>query len=160
MSSQQYSETQRPALEQAQEGHRLLCAGDYKGAIKACTEAIEVCKDSIELEPRIQGAYRTRAEALNHIRVNSASTTWKNTRDAKEVPSGRSTLPTIIAFGSNPFVIGIFLIVTSIVTGELLGTYGTVTWQIGPFWASAAPCLGLLWGVGLILCELVKGPGD
>ena len=111
MSSQQYSETQRPALEQAQEGHRLLCAGDYEGAIKAC-------KDAIELDPRIKGAYRTRAEALNHVKVNSTSTTWKNKRDAKEVPSGRSTLSTIIAFGSNPFVIGIFLIVTSIVTGE------------------------------------------
>ena len=56
MSSPQDSETKGAAIEKALEGARLLSAGDYKGAIAACTEAIEFYPGSL-------GAYRTRAEA-------------------------------------------------------------------------------------------------
>ena len=60
MDSSQGSDTKRIALERAQEGLRLISAGDYQGAIEACTEAIE-------LDPRSLGARRTRVEAYNHL---------------------------------------------------------------------------------------------
>ena len=60
MSSPQDSETKRAALDKAQEGRGLLRAGDYQGAIAACTEAIE-------LDSRILGAYGSRAEAYRRL---------------------------------------------------------------------------------------------
>ena len=59
MSSPRESETQRDAMK-ANQGRRLLDAGDYEGAITACTEAIE-------LEPGSIGARRTRAEAYRRL---------------------------------------------------------------------------------------------
>ena len=53
-------EQHREALEKALEGWRLLGVGDYECAIAACTEAIV-------LNPRILGAYRTRAEAYERL---------------------------------------------------------------------------------------------
>ena len=53
-------EQHREALEKALEGWRLLGVGDYECAIAACTEAIV-------LNPRILGAYRTRAEAYEGL---------------------------------------------------------------------------------------------
>ena len=60
MSSPWESETQRTAWLKAQEGSRLLGAGDYEGAIANCTEAIE-------LDARSLWAYRLRAEAYRHL---------------------------------------------------------------------------------------------
>ena len=48
----------RQAIDKAFEGVHLLAIRDYEGAIKACTEAIE-------LEPGMHGAYLTRAEAYD-----------------------------------------------------------------------------------------------
>ena len=56
MSSPQDSETKRNAIEKTREGARLLNAGDYEGAIDACTEAIR-------LDSQIDDAYLLRSEA-------------------------------------------------------------------------------------------------
>ena len=56
MSSAQGSTEMNYAARKALEGHRLLSAGDYTGAIAACTEAIK-------LEPGSIGAKRTLQEA-------------------------------------------------------------------------------------------------
>ena len=48
------------SVEKAKEGARLFEAGDYEGAIAACTEAIEMDSDFME-------AYRTRAEAYTRL---------------------------------------------------------------------------------------------
>ena len=58
MTSPQDLEAQRTA--KAAEGARLLTAKDYRGAISACTE-------SIELDPGSLGARRTRSEALRRL---------------------------------------------------------------------------------------------
>ena len=60
MSSPQDSETKRAAIGNALEGGRLLRAGDYQGAIAACTEAIESY-------PSILGPYSSRAEAYRRL---------------------------------------------------------------------------------------------
>ena len=60
MSSTQDPETERAAIDKAREGRQLLHAGDYEGAIAACTEAIE-------LDPGILGAYGSRAAAYRRL---------------------------------------------------------------------------------------------
>jgi len=60
MSSRRDGETERVAIEKAQEAWRLLRSGDYEGAIAACAEALE-------LEPRGLGAYRMRADAYRRL---------------------------------------------------------------------------------------------
>lgn len=75
MSSPQNSGTQRTAHDKSGEGWRLLGAGDYEGAIAACTEAIE-------LDPSSLGARRTRAEALKRLgRENQAAADLNILRD-------------------------------------------------------------------------------
>ena len=58
------SETRHAALKKAQEGARLLGAGDYQGAIAACIEAIKL--DFVSLS-----ASRTLKEADKRLRMAS-----------------------------------------------------------------------------------------
>ena len=146
MSSSQDSETKRAVLDKVQEGHRLLSAGDYEGAIEACTEAIE-------LDPRMQDAYRTRTKALKIVRRNSdpfyrwkrrnsleehphRSTTWKSTEYAKEAPGIRG-LPAIL--------IGAGIVVGGIVTIV----------KVHPFVGS----IFILVGVAVIITRKIGGSG-
>ena len=66
----------------------------------------------------------------------------------------RSTIRKIIAVGSSLVGIGIFSVVVSIVLGESLGTYGTITWPKKIL--AVTPWLGILVGVVLILYGLVR----
>lgn len=56
MSRSNDSETERAALDKAQEGRRLLHAREYQEAIAACTEAIKLAPDFL-------GPYQTRSAA-------------------------------------------------------------------------------------------------
>ena len=60
MSNQQHRESERTATDLAWEGTRLLSTGDYRGAINACNQAIE-------LDPTSLGAQRTREEAYRRM---------------------------------------------------------------------------------------------
>ena len=60
MTKSQDTETHGAALDKAFEGRRRLRLGDYKGAIAAYTEAIE-------LDPTMRGPYRYRAESYKRL---------------------------------------------------------------------------------------------
>lgn len=71
MSSSHDPETQRAAFDKAREGARLLKAGDYEGAIAACTEAIR-------LDPQNADAFLIRSEAyrLSHRHSSLRFISW------------------------------------------------------------------------------------
>ena len=135
MSSSQDPEIKRAAVEKAREGARLFEAGDYEGAIAACTEAIE-------LEPRIQGAYRTRAEASRRLRMplpNPRERTTATDDSFNERPKGWSP-----SFGESSLP-GIFFSLWIIVVGVIVALVSGSGWALLLFggWG----LLTLLWSL-------------
>ena len=113
MSSPQDSETKRAAIEKAQEGWRLLSSGDYEGAIRACTEAIELYPGSV-------GARRTRAEAGFRLRERTKAEADQKLHGVEhpDFPPEEDNSH------RNKILIGVLLIVVIIVTlitGAIIG---------------------------------------
>ena len=161
MPHSQDTEPNPAALDKAQEGMHLLSAGDYEGAVAACTQAME-------LDHRSLGAYRTRAEAYRLLgRRNWAEADLRyiagHAVAPYEVFDEGPPLDSVLAWGLlgggglgivAPWVTDVTLWWPTMlgIIGLFLGLHGTVTERLTP-----AKTVAL---AGTVTGKRVEGWGD
>ena len=166
MSTSDYSKMQRSAMYSVQAG-RLIDAGDYDGAIAACTEAIALNSNNA-------GAYRTRAEAYRRLGREYEANADVRYSDGLGLAPGRQNLwtqvsdlaqrhqpdwfRTVVRLVGNELAIGIILVASGVASAVVTGTIATTTYQ---FWgghgsAFVAPWLGLLMGAYFIIKASIR----